>query len=65
MHFTFSISPPTSIANLLGFWLNAVDAKTKARIRIGVAGLSYGLFRIVGMPLFLTMPIIPIFAGYK
>ena len=42
IHFTFNISPPTSITNLFGNWLSGVDKKTKARIRIGVSAFING-----------------------
>ena len=32
IHLFFSISPPTSVANLFGHWLNGVDKMTKSRI---------------------------------
>ena len=44
LHFTFNVSPPTSIANLFGTWLNGIDKITKARIRIGVAAILWALW---------------------
>ena len=36
IHFTFNITPPSSIANMFGHWQDRVDKKNKACIRIGV-----------------------------
>ena len=44
VHFTFSIYQPTSIANMFGSWLNGIDRKTKARIRIGVAAFLWSIW---------------------
>ena len=44
LHFTFNISPPTNIANMFGLWLNGIDSKTKARIRIGVSALLWSIW---------------------
>ena len=44
IHFTFNISPPTSVANLFGHWLNGVDKKTKTRIRIGTCAFVWAIW---------------------
>ena len=44
VHFTFNITPPTSIANMFGTWLNGVEKHTKARIRIGVAAFLWAIW---------------------
>jgi hypothetical protein len=44
VHFTFSISPPANIKNLFGNWLNGLDKKTKARIRVGVCALLWAIW---------------------
>ena len=41
---TYNIPPPSSVTNLFGNWLNGVDAKTKARIRIGVSALCWAIW---------------------
>jgi hypothetical protein len=51
VHFTFNTPPPTNIRNMFGNWLNGVDKKIKAQIRIG---LWCGQFGIAVMMLFLT-----------
>ena len=43
-HFTFNITPPSSVANLFGHWLNGVDKTTKARIRIGVCAFLWAVW---------------------
>ena len=53
IHFTFNISPPTGITNMFGNWLNGIDKKTKAHIRIGVSDL-FGKYAIVVTMLCLT-----------
>ena len=44
IHFTFNITPPTSISNLFGNWLNGTDKDTKARIRIGVSACLWTIW---------------------
>ena len=44
IHFTFNISPPTSVANLFGHWLDGVDKLTKARIRIGTCAFLWAIW---------------------
>ena len=44
IHFTFNISPPTSIDNLFTNWLTGVDKKTKARIRIGACAFVWAIW---------------------
>ena len=39
VHLTFALPPPTNVTNMFGNWLNGIDKKTKARIRIGVSAL--------------------------
>jgi hypothetical protein len=43
--FTYGLPPPTSIPNMFGNWLNGVDMKSKARIRIGVSALCWSIWR--------------------
>ena len=42
--FTFNITPPTNIANMFSNWLNGVEKKTKARIRVGVTALCWSIW---------------------
>ena len=44
IHFTFNISPPTSVANMFGHWLDGIDKDTKARIRIGVCAFLWAVW---------------------
>ena len=44
IHFTISISPPTSVANMFGHWLDGVDKRTKARIRIGTFAFIWAIW---------------------
>ena len=34
---TYNITPPANITNMFGNWMNGIDRKTKAQIRIGVS----------------------------
>ena len=43
VHFTFNITPPTSVSNLFGTWLNGVDKEIKARIRISVSAFLWAI----------------------
>ena len=44
VHFTFSITPPTSATNLFGNWLNGVDKTTKDSIRVGVCAFLWAIW---------------------
>ena len=44
VHFTFSIVPPANVTNMFGNWLNGIDKKTKARIRIGVCAIVWAIW---------------------
>jgi hypothetical protein len=44
VHATFDITPPTNITNLFGNWLNGIDKKTRAKIRIGVLALVWSIW---------------------
>ena len=44
IHFTYNISPPSSIANMFGTWLTGVEKQTKARIRIGVCAFIWAIW---------------------
>ena len=44
IHFTFNISPPSSIANMFGSWLNGVEKKTKSSIRIGMCAFIWAIW---------------------
>ena len=41
---TYNIPPPTNIKNMFGNWLNGIDKKTKARIRIGVSTICWSIW---------------------
>ena len=41
---TYNITPPVSVSNMFGNWLNGVDKKTKARIRIGVSAICWSIW---------------------
>ena len=41
---TYNIPPPTNVSNMFGNWLNGVDNKTKARIRIGVSAICWSIW---------------------
>ena len=41
IHFTFNITPPTSVTNLFGNWLYGVGKDTKASIRIGMCAFLW------------------------
>ena len=41
IHFTFSITHPTTVTNLFGKWLNDIEKNTKARIRIVVCAIIW------------------------
>jgi uncharacterized C2H2 Zn-finger protein len=42
--FSFNISSTTNIKNMFGNWLNGIDKKPKARIRVGVCGLLWAIW---------------------
>ena len=44
IHFTFSITPPTSVTNLFGTWLNGIGKDVKARIHIGVSAFLWAIW---------------------
>jgi hypothetical protein len=46
VHMTFSIIPPTSIANLFGNWLVGVSKKDKVQIRVGACALLWAIWNI-------------------
>jgi hypothetical protein len=56
VYFTYNIPPPSNVTNVFGNWLNVVDKKTKARIRVGLCALiwDFGQFGIDEMMWFLT-----------
>ena len=41
---TYNIPPPTNVSNMFGNWLNGIDKKTKARIRIGVSAICWSIW---------------------
>ena len=43
-HFTFNITPPTSVNNMFGHWLQGVDKNSKARIRFGVCAFLWAVW---------------------
>ena len=44
MHFTYSIPPPANVTNMFGNWLNGIDKKTKALIRVGVCAIVWAIW---------------------
>jgi hypothetical protein len=44
VHFTYNITPPTSVSNLFGNWLNGIDRKIKARICVEVCALVWAIW---------------------
>ena len=42
--FTFDLAPPTNITNIFGNWLNGVDTKITARIRIDISDLYWAVW---------------------
>lgn len=40
---TFNFPPPTSITNLFGNWLNGVEKKLKAHMRMGVSAFCWAI----------------------
>lgn len=45
INFAFDLPPPTNVSNMFGNWLDGVDRKSKARIRIGVSALCWSIWR--------------------
>jgi hypothetical protein len=45
VNFTYGLAQPTSISDLFGSWLNGVEKKTKAIIRVGVSALCWSIWR--------------------
>ena len=45
VNFAFDLPPPANVTNMFGNWLNGVDKKSKARIRIGVSALCWSIWR--------------------
>jgi hypothetical protein len=44
IHFAFNISPPTTVSNLFGTWLDGVDKLTKQKIRIGTSAVCWSMW---------------------
>src|SRR4051812_11349264 len=44
LYFTYNITPPTNITNMFGNWLNGMNKKNKARIRVGVSALCWSIW---------------------
>ena len=44
VHFTFNISPPINITNIIGKRLNRNDRHTEARTRMGVWALLWAIY---------------------
>jgi hypothetical protein len=44
IQYTFNIPPPTNVTNMFGNWLNGVEKKDKARIRIGICALTWAIW---------------------
>jgi hypothetical protein len=44
VYFAYNLPPPTSISNMFGNWLNGVENRDRARIRIGVSALCWSLW---------------------
>jgi hypothetical protein len=43
--FAYDLPPPANVTNMFGNWLNGVDKKVKAYIRIGVSALCWSIWR--------------------
>jgi hypothetical protein len=43
IYFTYNVPPPIYIANMFGDWVNEVDKRDKARIRVGVSALCWSI----------------------
>ena len=41
---SFNISPPINLASLFSSWLNGIEPKTAARIRVGVCALLWAIW---------------------
>ena len=46
VHLAFNITPPKNTANLFGNWLNGVNKRDKAHIRVGVCALIWALWHV-------------------
>ena len=46
VHMNFNITPPTSITNLFGNWLNGVRKRDKTQIRVGVCALLWAIWHV-------------------
>jgi len=44
IHFTFNIPPPANVTNMFGNWLNGVDKKNKAYVRVGICALVWAIW---------------------
>jgi hypothetical protein len=44
IYFAYNIPPPTNVSNMFGNWLNGVDKKNKARIRIGISAICWSIW---------------------
>ena len=45
IHISFALPPPISVTNMFGNWLNGIDKKTKAKIRIGISALCWSIWK--------------------
>ena len=46
VNFTSDITPPTNISNMFADWLDGIDKRSKAKIRIGVSALCWTIWRV-------------------
>ena len=44
VQFTFNIIPPANVTNMFGNWLNGIDRRVKARIRVGVCAIIWAIW---------------------
>jgi hypothetical protein len=65
VYMTFNIPPPLNITNLFGKWLNGVDKKSKAHIRVGVCALLWAIWNVRNNCIFDKKKLSIISAGYS
>lgn len=44
VHVSFNLPPPTNVTNMFGNWLNGVDKKLKAQIRVRVSAFCWAIW---------------------
>jgi hypothetical protein len=50
--FTFATAPPSNVTNMFGNWLNRVDKKSTAQIRVETCALVWSLWNCVNDVIF-------------